>query len=132
MGKIVKTIMSFKVALLRAHAGEHLLLGVARRSMKLKNVLLLGNSMIIPRENWDNWNTEYKVQDPQQHQQELQDAKCQNARGLLHPQPQPSSRLPASSSGGIPTLATATNSSSSSPPYYTADNVHRNSVFVSH
>merc|ERR1719361_1110708 len=43
-----------QVALLRAHAGEHLLLGVARRSMKLKDFLLLGNNMIIPRDNWNN------------------------------------------------------------------------------
>ncbi|XP_063227646.1 hepatocyte nuclear factor 4-gamma isoform X3 [Bacillus rossius redtenbacheri] len=39
-----------QVALLRAHAGEHLLLGLARRSMHLKDVLLLGNSCIIPRQ----------------------------------------------------------------------------------
>ncbi|XP_077503054.1 hepatocyte nuclear factor 4 isoform X2 [Amblyomma americanum] len=38
-----------QVALLRAHAGEHLLLGLARRSMHTKNVLLLGNDFIIPR-----------------------------------------------------------------------------------
>lgn len=38
-----------QVALLRAHAGEHLLLGLARRSMHAKNVLLLGNDFIIPR-----------------------------------------------------------------------------------
>lgn len=38
-----------QVALLRAHAGEHLILGVARRSMHLKDILLLGNeSMIVP------------------------------------------------------------------------------------
>jgi hypothetical protein len=37
------------VALLRAHAGEHLLLGLARRSMHLKDVLLLGNNCIIGR-----------------------------------------------------------------------------------
>ena len=40
---------SLQVALLRAHAGEHLLLGLARRSMNLQNILLLGNDMIIPR-----------------------------------------------------------------------------------
>lgn len=39
----------FQVALLRAHAGEHLLLGVARRSMVHKDILLLGNNVIIPR-----------------------------------------------------------------------------------
>ncbi|GLG93062.1 Protein ultraspiracle homolog [Gryllus bimaculatus] len=39
------------VALLRAHAGEHLLLGLARRSMHLKDVLLLGNNCIITRGN---------------------------------------------------------------------------------
>ncbi|CAG7727902.1 unnamed protein product [Allacma fusca] len=39
-----------QVALLRAHAGEHLLLGVARRSMNLKDVLLLGNDFILPRQ----------------------------------------------------------------------------------
>jgi hypothetical protein len=38
-----------QVALLRAHAGEHLLLGVARRSMLLKDVLLLGNNYIITK-----------------------------------------------------------------------------------
>ena len=38
-----------EVALLRAHAGEHLLLGLARRSMHLKDVLLLGNNCIISR-----------------------------------------------------------------------------------
>ena len=32
----------FQVALLRAHAGEHLLLGVAKRSMLYKDILLLG------------------------------------------------------------------------------------------
>ena len=43
-----------QVALLRAHAGEHLLLGVARRSTKVKDVLLLGNNMIIPKDHWSN------------------------------------------------------------------------------
>ncbi|XP_064466997.1 hepatocyte nuclear factor 4-gamma-like isoform X2 [Ornithodoros turicata] len=38
-----------QVALLRAHAGEHLLLGLARRSMHIKNMLLLGNDFVIPR-----------------------------------------------------------------------------------
>ncbi|KAK6616809.1 Transcription factor HNF-4 [Polyplax serrata] len=38
-----------QVALLRAHAGEHLLLGVARRSLNLKDVLLLGNNCVITR-----------------------------------------------------------------------------------
>ncbi|KAG7237903.1 hypothetical protein INR49_031696 [Caranx melampygus] len=37
------------VALLRAHAGEHLLLGAAKRSMLYKDILLLGNDYIIPR-----------------------------------------------------------------------------------
>ena len=32
----------FQVALLRAHAGEHLLLGAAKRSMLYKDILLLG------------------------------------------------------------------------------------------
>lgn len=31
-----------KVALLRAHAGEHLLLGAAKRSMLYKDIILLG------------------------------------------------------------------------------------------
>ena len=31
-----------KVALLRAHAGEHLLLGATKRSMMYKDILLLG------------------------------------------------------------------------------------------
>ncbi|CAG7837556.1 unnamed protein product [Allacma fusca] len=39
-----------QVALLRAHAGEHLLLGVARRSMNFKDVLLLGNDFVLPRQ----------------------------------------------------------------------------------
>lgn len=38
-----------RVALLRAHAGENLLLGLSRRSMHLKDVLLLGNNFIITR-----------------------------------------------------------------------------------
>ncbi|XP_078508067.1 hepatocyte nuclear factor 4-alpha isoform X2 [Lissotriton helveticus] len=38
-----------QVALLRAHAGEHLLLGAAKRSMVYKDILLLGNDHIIPR-----------------------------------------------------------------------------------
>lgn len=37
------------MALLRAHAGEHLLLGLARRSLPFKDILLLGNDFIIPR-----------------------------------------------------------------------------------
>ena len=58
--KLYLIIFLLKVALLRAHAGEHLLLGVARRSMKLKDFLLLGNNMIIPRDM--NWNNDSKVQ----------------------------------------------------------------------
>lgn len=42
-----------QVSLLRARAGEHLLLGVARRSMHLKDLLLLGNDSIIPRNGAD-------------------------------------------------------------------------------
>lgn len=38
-----------QVALLRAHAGEQLLMGVARRSLHLNDVLLLGNDYILPR-----------------------------------------------------------------------------------
>ncbi|XP_046911119.2 uncharacterized protein LOC124492303 isoform X2 [Dermatophagoides farinae] len=38
-----------QVALLKAHAGEHLLLGLSKRSLVLKDVLLLGNDHIIPR-----------------------------------------------------------------------------------
>lgn len=38
-----------QVALLRAHAGEHLLLGLSRRSMHLKDVLLLGNNRILTK-----------------------------------------------------------------------------------
>lgn len=36
----------FQVALLRAHAGEHLLLGAAKRSMLYKDLLLLGTVFI--------------------------------------------------------------------------------------
>ncbi|KAL4714933.1 hypothetical protein ACJJTC_003084 [Scirpophaga incertulas] len=42
-----------QVALLRAHAGEHLLLGCARRSLHLKDVLLLSNNCIIAKHNID-------------------------------------------------------------------------------
>jgi len=38
-----------QVALLRAHAGENLLIGVAKRSLPYKDYLLLGNDFIIPR-----------------------------------------------------------------------------------
>jgi len=54
-------VLDDQVALLRAHAGEHLLLGLARRSMNLNNILLLGNDMIIPRDirQWSGvWMTE--------------------------------------------------------------------------
>ena len=52
-----------QVALLRAHAGEHLLLGVARRSMNLNGILLLGNDMIIPRDtrDWGNLNVQWRT-----------------------------------------------------------------------
>ncbi len=42
--------LNFKVALLRAHAAENLVLGVARRSMHLRDILLLGNDSIMPRQ----------------------------------------------------------------------------------
>ncbi|XP_048403168.1 hepatocyte nuclear factor 4-beta-like isoform X2 [Stegostoma tigrinum] len=42
-------LLDDQVALLRAHAGEHLLLGLAKRSIPYKDVLLLGNDYIIPR-----------------------------------------------------------------------------------
>jgi|SRR6218665_1708126 len=38
-----------QVSLLRAHAGEHLLLSLARRSMPYKDILLLANDCIVPR-----------------------------------------------------------------------------------
>lgn len=38
-----------QVALLRAHAGEHLLLGLARRSLHYQDILLLGNNCVITR-----------------------------------------------------------------------------------
>ena len=37
------------MSLLRAHAGEHLLLGVARRSTLLRDTLLLGTDLVVPR-----------------------------------------------------------------------------------
>ena len=43
------SFFAHQVALLRAHAGEHLLLGIARRSMPLNDILLLGNDFVIPR-----------------------------------------------------------------------------------
>lgn len=42
-----------QVALLRAHAGEHLILGVAKRSLAVAEVLLLGNESVITRQNGD-------------------------------------------------------------------------------
>ncbi|KAM9333758.1 hepatocyte nuclear factor 4-gamma [Pholidichthys leucotaenia] len=39
-----------QVSLLRAHAGEHLLLGVAKRSMPFKDFLLLGNGYVVHRD----------------------------------------------------------------------------------
>ena len=51
------------MALLRAHAGEHLLIGVARRSVLLRNTLLLGSDVIVPRH--------YRTQQQQQQQQQL-------------------------------------------------------------
>ena len=44
------TLFSHQVALLRSHAGEHLLLGAARRSMPYKDLLLLGNDYVITRQ----------------------------------------------------------------------------------
>ncbi|KAJ6663988.1 hypothetical protein lerEdw1_008942 [Lerista edwardsae] len=38
-----------QVALLRAHAGEHLLFGAAKRSMPYKDIILLGNDFVIHR-----------------------------------------------------------------------------------
>ena len=38
-----------QVSLLRAHASEHLILGVSQRSMTIKDALLLGNELIISR-----------------------------------------------------------------------------------
>ena len=43
--------MDDKIVLLRAHAGEHLLLGLAKRSMNHADILLLGNDFIIRRNN---------------------------------------------------------------------------------
>ncbi|XP_016405592.1 hepatocyte nuclear factor 4-beta-like [Sinocyclocheilus rhinocerous] len=37
-----------RVALLRAHSAEHLILGVARRSLPFNGIILLGNDFIIP------------------------------------------------------------------------------------
>jgi hypothetical protein len=59
-------VLDDQVALLRAHAGEHLLLGLARRSINLNSILLLGNDMIIPRDprDWGTaWITEQQVTD---------------------------------------------------------------------
>lgn len=43
-------LLDDQVALLRAHAGEHLVLGVSRRSMHLDGVLLLGNNCILAKQ----------------------------------------------------------------------------------
>lgn len=50
MGHELRLIF-FQVALLRAHAGEHLLLGAAKRSILYKDLLLLGKR-IIQGMNW--------------------------------------------------------------------------------
>ncbi|XP_042234157.1 hepatocyte nuclear factor 4-gamma-like isoform X2 [Homarus americanus] len=42
-------ILDDQVALLRAHAGEHLLLGAAWRSLNLQDMILLGNDCVILR-----------------------------------------------------------------------------------
>lgn len=46
-------LLDDQVALLRAHAGEHLVLGAARRSMHLKDILLLGENVVLPRQSPD-------------------------------------------------------------------------------
>lgn len=43
-----------QVALLRAHAGEHLLLGATKRSMVFKDVLLLGEEAAHPSQSLRN------------------------------------------------------------------------------
>lgn len=40
----MNSLYILQVALLRAHAGEHLLLGAAKRSMLYKDILLLGKT----------------------------------------------------------------------------------------
>ena len=40
-----------QVALLRAHAGEHLILGAARRSLAYRDLVVLGNDMVVTRSN---------------------------------------------------------------------------------
>ena len=44
-----------KVALLRAHAGEHLLLGATKRSMMYKDILLLGKFFFFFILIWKNY-----------------------------------------------------------------------------
>lgn len=43
-----------RIALLRAHAGDHLLLGLARRSLYLKDMLILANNRILTRPRSEN------------------------------------------------------------------------------
>lgn len=50
LANLMMSNSNFKVALLRAHAAENLVLGVARRSMHLRDILLLGNDSIMPRQ----------------------------------------------------------------------------------
>jgi len=57
----VELPMEDQVALLRAHAGEHLLLGLARRSLRYKDVLLLGNNCIITRSNPTNGTSDVDI-----------------------------------------------------------------------
>jgi hypothetical protein len=40
-----------KIALLKTHAGENLILGAARRSIRCTDILILGNGAIISRDN---------------------------------------------------------------------------------
>lgn len=44
------SLRTVQVSLLRAHAGEHLLLSLVRRSMPYKDVLLLGNDTVVRRQ----------------------------------------------------------------------------------
>ena len=50
---LVSIHINFQVALLRAHAGEHLVLGAAQRSLGFKDYLILSNDVILPRHSPD-------------------------------------------------------------------------------
>jgi len=53
MNPLVDVFDWLQVSLLRAHAGEHLVLSAAHRSLPYNNALLLGNDTVLSRDTAD-------------------------------------------------------------------------------